>query len=189
MIHTYTYVLPAAIEAIGLIVVCGGGAAYLIYLMIRYGWWYGPMTKRKHISWKTKCASALMEVDWLRSVIHGKHTRLVPYDHATQMTETQFHSLWQWDHNKLHVFVKHKPDADHFSNLTPEPIMVHREKTKQDAKIISKSKRIRKKWLTHKIVRQELLPGLMAVEHRPKIRSRGFDKTLRKKVSGKVEKR
>jgi len=158
------------------------------------------MSKRKHISWKTKCACALMEVDWLRSVIYGK--RLVPYDDAKQMTETQFLSLWQWDHNKLFAF----GGGDHFTNLTPEPIMVHREKTKQDAKIIAKSRRIRaKNTPTTPIIDWKIGPTIGAYwmsqdgqlykyeggkpRRVSKIRSRGFDKTLRKKMSGKVEKR
>ena len=65
--------------------------------------------KRKHISWKTKCAAALLHA-----------MRDIAYDDAKKMTEDQFLSLWQFDHNMLHAFEDENrdntgtyPHADH----------------------------------------------------------------------------
>ena len=84
--------------------------------------------KRKHISWKTKCAAALLHA-----------MRDVAYDDAKKMTEDQFLSLWQFDHNMLHAFEDENRDV--YWNLTPMLIMAHRRKTKADAKVIAKSRR------------------------------------------------
>jgi hypothetical protein len=65
------------------------------------------------------------------------------YDDAKKMTEDQFLSLFEWDHNML-VSSGHE-DIDMFWNLTPLFRKAHREKTKADAKIIAKSRRIRKR--------------------------------------------
>lgn len=96
------------------------------------------MTKRKHISWKTKCASAL-----LNAMREHPPFPFVDYDDAKQMTEDQFLSLFQWDHNILHE--TGSPDVDKYWNLTPMLIKAHREKTKTDAAIIAKGRRIRQK--------------------------------------------
>jgi len=149
------------------------------------------MSRRKHISWKTKCAAALLHA-----------MRDVAYDDAKKMTEDQFLSLFQWDHNMLHAF--EGEDRDSYYNLTPMLIMAHRRKTKADAKIIAKSKRIRAKNKTPEIV-WKAGPTIGAYWMGPdgfyevhdggklkrvsKIRSRGFDKRYRKKMSGKVVKR
>jgi hypothetical protein len=131
--------------------------------------------KRKHISWKTRCAAALLSTFQCRNM----------YDDAKQMTEDQFLSLFHWDHNILYE-TGHE-DRDQFWNLTPMLIKKHREKTKQDARVIAKSRRIRAKF-----------PPLAQIKHEGKpydpwkparIRSRGFDKTLRKKMDGTVVKR
>ena len=154
--------------------------------------------KRKHISWKTKCAAALL---------HGM--RDVAYEDAKQMTEDQFLSLVQFDHNILHE-TEHE-NRDKFWNLTPMWILAHREKTKQDAKIIAKSRRIRAKHSPdaagagNHVARLRLAPlrtdpdeaggvNFRAPRIRPssgshKLKSRGFDKTLRKKMDGTVVKR
>jgi hypothetical protein len=147
------------------------------------------MAKRKHISWKTKCAAATRELDYLRgqmALVRGASYQPIPYDHAKTMTQDQFLSLFQWDHNKLHSF----DGGDHFTNLSPLPTKAHREKTKRDAKIIAKSRRI-----TAKQIKYELFPGLAMIERHPfrrlkrKIRSRGFDKTRTRGVDGRVRRR
>jgi len=92
------------------------------------------MSKRKHISWKTKCAAAVLDGMLERSRAW--------YDDAKKMTEDQFLSLFQFDHNILHE--SRHPDRDKFWNLTPKLIRAHREKTKRDAKIIAKGRRIRR---------------------------------------------
>src|SRR5262249_53629299 len=117
--------------------------------------------RRKHISWKTKCAAALLCV---------RYDPPIPYDDVKKMTEDQFLSLFHWDHNILHT----NNAVDEFWNLTPMLISAHRENTNQDAKNIAKSKRIRFHGMKDK---------------KRKIRSRGFDKTLRRKMDGTVTRR
>jgi hypothetical protein len=168
--------------------------------------------KRKHISWKTKCAAAVLnammergrELDW--------------YLVAKDMTEDQFLSLFQWDHNIFHSATRGvaRPeggleftpiDPDVFWNLTPMLIKAHREKTRADAKIIAKGRRIRA-WnepFMNAAARAPKLRtgpgetaasarGAIAEASRPartrrKLRSRGFDKTKRRKMDGTVVKR
>lgn len=131
------------------------------------------MVARKHTSWKTKYASALLALGH------------IPYDDAKLMTEDQIISLYQLDHNILHE--TGNPDRDKFWNLTPMLIQTHRQKTKADAKIIAKSRRIRA-W---KPIWRDMLVELptQPVEKVRKLTSRGFDKTLRKKMNGKVERK
>lgn len=85
---------------------------------------------RKHISFKTKLASALLALDD------------VPYLEAKQMTEDEFISRYQFDHNILHAVEV----VDHFSNLRPMLIAAHREKSRADAKTVAKVRRIDEKW-------------------------------------------
>jgi hypothetical protein len=137
------------------------------------------VTRRKHISWKTRCAAALLSTFQCRNM----------YDDAKQMTEDQFLSLFHWDHNILHS-TEHE-DRDRFWNLTPMLILAHREKTKTDAKIVAKSRRIRAKAHSPEWLKQHgFTNGLWRLEERKRtLRSRGFDKTLRKKLDGTVVKR
>lgn len=146
--------------------------------------------KRKHISWKTKCASALLFASPMM------------YDDAKNMTEDQFLSLFEWDHN-MFVSSGHE-DIDKFWNLTPLFRKAHREKTKQDAKIIAKGRRIRAKNKIPEIT-WKAGPTIGAYWMGPdgfyqvhdggklkrvsKIQSRGFDKTRSRTMSGKVVKR
>jgi len=173
--------------------------------------------KRKHISWKTRCASATLafmnkcEPGW--------------YGDAKIMTEDQFLSLFHWDHNILHE--SGHLDADKFWNLAPMLIKEHRTKTKTDAAIIAKGRRIRQKERgivelnremrefartnPDRAVAEAFMQGtyqgkeeanqLWTKEaNRPggalqwrkvgrRIQSRGFDKTKRKKMDGTVVKR
>ena len=92
----------------------------------------------------------------------------------------------------LHAF--EDENRDKFWNLTPMFIMAHRRKTKTDAKVIAKSRRIRAKYMSNNPTAVEQFSKEWAkyergMKPKQKIRSRGFDKTLRKKVNGKVEKR
>lgn len=168
------------------------------------------MSKRKHISWKTKYASALLALGH------------IPYDDAKLMSEDQIISLYHVDHNILHE-TEHE-DRDKFWNLTPMLIPAHREKTKADVSIIAKSRRIRRQGHTL-ILSQEARKPANEIElietlgeafregmfygreqanenwvkeaNRPggaigwkrKIQSRGFDKTLKRKLDGQVVKR
>jgi hypothetical protein len=112
---------------------------------------------RKHISWEKKCA------------VLTRQLLDIPYDHSKAMTVSQINSLVQFDHNILHE-TGHK-DRDEHWNFTARRIREHREKTKQDAKIIAKSRRNRRKRTAHErrwdeSVRTELFPGLAAVSGR-----------------------
>lgn len=169
------------------------------------------MTKRKHISLKTKYASALLAL--------GD----IPYDDAKQMTENQIISLYQIDHNILHE--TGSPDVDKYWNLTPTLIQAHRTKTKTDIRAIAKGRRIRRRGkhfiqisadtrrevgndaVLAEVMREAYQTGAMEGRaqandawvkeaNRPggalrwrKLQSRGFDKTLRKKMDGTVVKR
>jgi len=175
---------------------------------------------RKYISWKTKCAAALLDGMLVRERF-GLYPRRW-YDDAKKMTEHQFLSLFQFDHNILHE--TNHPDRDVYWNLTPMPIKAHREKTKRDAAIIAKSRRIRRACEDAPLgagnqamisMADAMSAGLRegvktAMEHiardprserysegwnrifkkrQRKILSRGFDKTKRRKMSGKVVER
>src|SRR5215467_3536533 len=98
---------------------------------------------RKHISLKTKLAATVLELQRLRyslAFIRGTPAPMyIPYNDAVEMTEDQLLSLFEWHHNKYYSF----GGGDHFSNLEPLPIKEHRRRTKEDAKIIAKSRRIR----------------------------------------------
>lgn len=156
------------------------------------------MAKRKHISWKTKCASALVAL--------GR----MPYSDAKEMTEDQLLSLFHWDHNILHE-TGHE-DRDKFWNLTPMFIAAHRAKTKRDAAIIAKGRRIRAKNSAGagtdqarlrpaplrigpgEVVRGNTFGARQASAPRParfkhKIKSRGFDTRYKRKLDGTVVKR
>jgi len=92
-------------------------------------------TRRKHISWRTKCASALL------AYAMERYKGPLWYTDAKKMTEHQFLSLFHFDHNRLHTF----KGEDVYWNLTPMLRKAHKEKTREDAKIIAKSRRIRTK--------------------------------------------
>ena len=145
------------------------------------------MRNRKRISWKTKCASALL------CMIADRQGMGSWYNDAKIMTEDQFLSLFHFDHNILHS-TGHL-DADKYWNLAPMLIRHHREKTKQDAKVIAKSRHIRDKRDREMLASMQRALGLNATadylreERKRGIRSRGFDKTLSKKMDGTIVKR
>ena len=89
------------------------------------------MSKRKHVSLRKRCA------------IFALALGDVPYLDAKKMTEDQILSLYQFDHNMLHE--SGHADSEKFWNFTPRLIKAHREKTKRDAAIIAKGRRIRQK--------------------------------------------
>lgn len=84
------------------------------------------MSARRHISWKTKYACALLAL------------RDVPYEHAKEMTEDQIISLYQVDHNILHAI----NPINLFWNLTPKLIAPHRRKSAKDKGVVAKAVRI-----------------------------------------------
>jgi hypothetical protein len=85
--------------------------------------------RRKYISFKTKLASALIEIG------------AIPHEHAKLMTEDQVLSLFQFDHGILHAI----DPIDEFWNLTPRFIAPHRIKSHRDTAIVAKVKRIEKR--------------------------------------------
>lgn len=154
---------------------------------------YQGVARRKYISWKTKYAAALLKL--------GD----VPYSDAKLMTEDQIISLYRVDHNILHE--TGHPLRDSFWNLTPMLILAHKEKTRQDATVIAKGRRIRA-WNERKFSdavastptlrigsgesKRRAGHGVQdAAAPRPTrtLRSRGFDKRYRKKMDGTVVKR
>ena len=150
---------------------------------------YQGVAKRKHISLKTKLAATLLRL--------GQ----VPYNDAKQMTPDQIISLYHFDHNILHE--TNLPERDSFWNLEPLLIRTHREKTRRDATVIAKGRRIRNRHSAAETLTLRTEPGESKrraghgvhdiAAPRPvrsrKLRSRGFDKTLRKHMDGRVTKR
>ena len=86
--------------------------------------------KRKHLSLRTKLASALLAL--------GD----VPYKDAKQLSEDQVLSLYQWDHGQLAAL----DGPDVFWNLTPRLIAPHREKSRKDTSIVAKVRRVESRW-------------------------------------------
>lgn len=121
------------------------------------------MSKRGHISLRTKLAAAVRDL------------LQIPYEHAKLMTEDQVLSLVQWDHGILHGV---EVNNEHW-NLTPRTIMAHREKSKTDTGIVAKVVRIEKKWAPVKAaIESGQKPPKRVSKHRwpkgRKIESRGF---------------
>lgn len=86
------------------------------------------MTKRAKIGDRTKLAAALLALG------------VIPYEDAKAMGETNFLSLFQFDHYPIR---KTDGGSDEFWNLQPLTIMAHRGKTsKIDVPAIAKTKRI-----------------------------------------------
>ena len=154
------------------------------------------MAKRKYIRWKTWAAAVLA------SACPSCGFRYIPYEDAKKMTEDQFLSLFHRDHNILHE--SGHPDRDAYWNLGPLLIKAHREKTRRDATVIAKSRRIRAWNAPYAAVQAPTLrtgPGEfqrraghgahVAAAPRParRLRSRGFNKTLRRKMDGTVVRR
>jgi hypothetical protein len=145
---------------------------------------------RNRISDRTKLAATLLA--------RGD----IPYDHAKLMTEDQIISLYQFDHNILYE-TQHE-DRDKFWNIAPLLIRTHRAKTKLDLREIAKSKRLRKAneefhkgWAqlearqreeTDKIVARVFDESVIAQRPKRKLRSRGFDKTHKRRMDGTVVK-
>lgn len=84
----------------------------------------GPrMTKRAHISLRTKLASALLAL------------RDVPYSDAKAMTADQIISLYQFHHG-----IQHGVEVvDEFWNLTPMMIAPHRARSPADSAVVRRA--------------------------------------------------
>jgi len=152
------------------------------------------MPGRKHISARKRAA------------IFALALGDVPYADAKKMTEDQILSLYHLDHNMLYEN-KH-PDRDEYWNYTPRLIREHREKTKHDAAIIAKGRRLRenpvvlmadavsagcREGVRNAVERlnrhDRYQDGWNRIWGKRKIRSRGFDKRRRRKMDGTVVKR
>jgi hypothetical protein len=127
----------------------------------------------------------------------------IPYDDAKKMTADQLISLYEFDHGIFYE-TEHE-DRDKFWNLAPLLIRTHRAKTKLDLSAIAKSKRLRraneefhKSWAklearqreeTERILGRVFNESVIAQRPKRKLRSRGFDKTRKRRMSGKVVQR
>ncbi len=139
------------------------------------------MSKRAHLSLKTKLAAALLALeDYQIDPATGKTHRmpLIPYEDAKRMSADFICSLWHFDH---HPIRKADGGTDHPSNLTPRLIAEHRAKTaKVDVPEMAKSKRIRRKEMTHKLQMSALaLDRDGGVRLRSRIPSHPFPKIKR----------
>lgn len=107
----------------------------------------------------------------------------IPYEHARAMTAEQIISLFHVDHGIFKTWEENPGEFDKHWNLTFRQIRSHREKTKQDIKIIAKGRRITK---VNEEFRARILAktfgGPMPEPSRPKkkIPSRPFQKCKRK---------
>lgn len=155
--------------------------------------------RRKHITLKTKLASALLALGH------------VTYNDAKKLTEDQLIRKYQWDHNILHE-TGHL-DRDKYWNLTPMLIEAHRLKTKSDQKLIAKGRRLRRGALQRAASQGDATPRIATpriatikranrgvhlmldgeetgvVYRYKKIQSRGFDRRFKRKIDGTVVKR
>ncbi len=126
------------------------------------------MSARRHISLKTKLASALLQM--LRPDESGKLVPAIPYEDAKQMTADQIISLFQFHHNILHA---HEGSDEHW-NLEPKLIQQHRRETaERDVPVAAKVDRISK---SHEEFRRRILakePGVPR-QRSGKIPSRKF---------------
>ena len=138
------------------------------------------MTKRAHVSLRVKLASALAELQYLRG-------DPIPWEQLKAMTAEHLLSLYTWDHGALHYFTAN----NHFTNLTPRLILAHREKSKKDAAIVAKSKRITKKPLTRAMEKMVAVDVRGAKADGPRRQPMAGSKASpwKRKMSGKVERR
>lgn len=110
------------------------------------------MSRREHISLKTKLAAALCVI------------LDIPHEHQKLMTEDQVLSLAQWDHYPIRridglALGMSTEEVDRFSNIGARPIMAHREKTaKVDLPQMAKSQRNRDAEAEHHaVMRRKML--------------------------------
>jgi hypothetical protein len=98
------------------------------------------VTKRAHISDRTKLAATLLQM--LRPNDAGQLVPVIPHDHAKLMTADQIISLFQFDHYPLR---KEAGGPDEPWNLEPRPIREHRVKTATiDVPQVAKNRRVTK---------------------------------------------
>lgn len=108
------------------------------------------MSKRAHISDRTKLAATLLQM--LRPNDAGQLVPVIPHEHARLMTADQIISLFHFDHYPL---CKADGGPDEPWNLEPRPIREHREKTaKVDVPQMAKTRRVVK---SHEDFRRRLL--------------------------------
>lgn len=119
----------------------------------------GPSVSRKHISLKTKLASALLALG------HISH------EDAKIMSADQIVSLYQFDH---HPILHSIEPIDDPWNLTPRLIADHRKKSAEDTRSFYKSGRL-------SVQHEETRRRILAVKKRPKQkRSRWGKRSLRR---------
>lgn len=130
------------------------------------------MSRRAHISWKTKYAAALLAL------------ADIPYVDAKEMTEDQIISLYQVDHGILHAI----DPINLFWNLTPKLIAPHRRKSAEDKGIVSKSDRLVRSAMLHRAQMEAKAMGRPGDEQPRSMRkmpSRPFGKKPNRSFRGK----
>ena len=146
------------------------------------------MSKRDHIGLKTKLAAVLLEMK--RPDENGNLVPWIDRETAKEMTPEMIIALFHFDHFPV---PKALGGTDHPTNLTPRPIMEHREKTaKIDVPTIAKTNRIS---AAHEDFRRNMLRRVGQEESPdeapkrkaliPGSKGTGF----RKKINGRVERR
>jgi hypothetical protein len=153
---------------------------------------WGDSMKRKHISLKTKLAAALCSIV---KEVDGKLVPVVPREMAKQLSAGEIISMFEWHHVVYHAI----GGSDHHSNLDPLLTAEHREITaRKDIPGIAKTKRVARKHGAHTAVMERKISVAPIVAKDETKRSRKWATRampgskasgLRKRMSGKVEKR
>lgn len=98
---------------------------------------------RRHISLKTKLAAALLQMKRCeRTLIGDKWVPIISHEEAKTLTDDQIIARFHFDHYPI-PHAQGGPDEPW--NLTPSPVLDHKEKTaKIDVPMIAKTKRLTK---------------------------------------------
>lgn len=121
------------------------------------------MSKRAHISLRTKLASALLALGH------------VPYSDAKAMTADQIISLYQWHHGIQHSVKV----VDEFWNLEPMLIAPHRARSPADSAVVRRAVNLSAE---HEEFRRRVLAKPCGTKRRKsgKMRSRPFPRRVKK---------
>lgn len=130
------------------------------------------MTKRAHISLKTKLAAALLTM--MRPDDDGNLVRIISHEEAKRLTADQILARYHFDHYPIR---KADGGEDVPWNLEPRPIAEHRKKTDEiDVPQIAKQKRIRGETRNGRRAKIPSRPNAWAKGR--KLQSRGFPKQI-----------
>lgn len=149
---------------------------------------------RRHISLKTKLAAALCNM--VRPDENGVMRPVIDHESAKAMTEDQVLSLFNFDHWPV---PKHRDGPDAHWNLTPRPIVEHREKSARvdtpgaakDARLSEAQEEFRRKMLAKAGQETPLMQAIK--DGRIKVTRSSFQTNrngrFKKKMNGTVERR